>query len=97
LAQALVESVLRNDVGASVALDGDAFVALFSESAGRVLVTVPPGDVERLTALAARHGVPVTELGRTGGEALVVGGQFDVALPQLRDTWTRTLPDALGV
>ena len=96
LAQALVESVLRNDVGASVALDGDPFVALFSESAGRVLVTVPAADVERLTSLAARHGVPVAELGRTGGEALVVEGQFDVALPQLRDTWARTLPDALG-
>ena len=64
LAQALVESVLRRGVGARVSLEGDPFVALFSESAGRVLVTVPSGDVERLTALAARHGVPVTELGQ---------------------------------
>jgi phosphoribosylformylglycinamidine (FGAM) synthase-like enzyme len=77
-------------------LSGDPFVALFSESAGRVLVTVPTGDAERLTALAERHGVPATELGRTGGEALVVEGQFEVALHLLRDTWSRTLPDALG-
>jgi phosphoribosylformylglycinamidine synthase subunit PurL len=96
LAQALVESVLRHDVGVTVALDGDPFVALFSESAGRVVVTVPAGDVERLTELAGRHGVPVTELGSTGGDALVVEGQLDVDLPLLRDTWTRTLPDALG-
>jgi len=96
LAQALVESVLRTSIGATVALEGDPFVALFSESAGRVLVTVPATDVERLTALAGRHGVPVTELGRTGGEELVVEGQFDVSLPVLRDTWSRTLPDALG-
>jgi phosphoribosylformylglycinamidine synthase len=96
LAQALVESVLRHDVGASVALDGDRFVALFSESAGRVLVTVPAEDVERLVDLAARHGMPATELGRTGGQALVVEGSFEVPLPELRDTWSRTLPDALG-
>jgi hypothetical protein len=30
------------------------------------------------------------------GEALVIEGVFDVALPLLRDAWTRTLPDALG-
>jgi phosphoribosylformylglycinamidine synthase len=96
LAQCLVESVLRQDVGATVSVDGDPFVALFSESAGRVLVTVPAADVERMTALAARHGVPVTDIGETGGAALVVDGQLEVDLPILRDTWTRTLPDALG-
>ncbi|WP_230486942.1 phosphoribosylformylglycinamidine synthase subunit PurL [Nocardioides anomalus] len=96
LAQALVESTLRHGVGVSVSLDGDPFVALFSESAGRVVVTVPEADLDRLTALAAQHGVPTTELGTTGGGALVVDGQFDVDLELLRDTWTRTLPDALG-
>jgi phosphoribosylformylglycinamidine synthase II len=95
LAQALVESVLRNEVGATVSLEGDPFVALFSESAGRVLVTVAAEDVERMTALAERHGVPVSELGEAGGDALTVEGQFDVDLAILRDTWTRTLPDAL--
>ncbi|HEX5087494.1 MAG TPA: phosphoribosylformylglycinamidine synthase subunit PurL [Nocardioides sp.] len=96
LAQALVESVLRRGIGADVALEGDPFVALFSESAGRVLVTVPSGDVERLTALAGRHGVPVAAIGTTGGAALVVDGHFDLPLPELRDTWTHTLPNALG-
>ena len=96
LAQTLVESVLRNGIGAPVSLEGDPFVALFSESAGRVVVTVPAADVERLTALAGRHGVPVTELGDTGGDRLSFAGLFDVELPLLRDTWTRTLPDALG-
>ena len=58
LAQALVEACLRNGVGARVELAGDPFVALFSESAGRVLVTVAPDDEERLCELAADHGVP---------------------------------------
>ena len=60
-------------VGVRVALEGDPFVALFSESAGRVVVTrPPPSDAERLVELAAEHGVPVTALGVTGGDALVV-------------------------
>jgi phosphoribosylformylglycinamidine synthase len=96
LAQALVESVLRHGVGATVTLVGDPFVALFAESAGRVLVTVPDDAADRFAALAERHGVPVATIGTTGGDALVFEGVFDVALPVLRDTWTRTLPDALG-
>jgi phosphoribosylformylglycinamidine synthase len=96
LAQALVESVLRRGVGARVTLGTDPFVALFSESAGRVLVTVPAGDVARLAELAGRHGVPLTELGETGGSALSVADQFDIDLRLLRDDWSRTLPDALG-
>jgi phosphoribosylformylglycinamidine synthase len=96
LSQALVESCLRNGVGASVELSGDAFVDLFSESAGRVVVTVAAADVARLTELALEHGVPVTRLGTTGGESLVVEGQLQVGLDELRDAWTATLPAALG-
>ena len=96
LAQTLVECVLRSDVGARVEVGSDAFVALFSESAARAVVTVGPDDVERLTDLAARHGVPLARLGTTGGDALVVDDRFEVALPELRQTWTVTLPAVLG-
>ena len=53
---------------------GDPFVALFSESAGRVLVTVAPDGEGRLFELAADHGVPVTSLGQTRGDVLSVTG-----------------------
>jgi phosphoribosylformylglycinamidine synthase len=96
LAHALVESALRNGVGASVALEGDPFVGLFSESAGRVMATVAADDVARLTELAAAYGVPVTQLGATGGPALVVAGQFEIPLEELREAWTATLPAAFA-
>ncbi|MGY2876589.1 phosphoribosylformylglycinamidine synthase subunit PurL [Marmoricola sp. URHA0025 HA25] len=96
LAQALVESALRNGVGATVSLTGDAFVDLFSESAGRVVVTVAADDTVRLTELALEHGVPLSRLGQTGGDSLDVDGQFEIPLDELRDTWTATLPAALG-
>jgi len=96
LSQALVESALRNGIGVSVALEGDPFVGLFSESAGRVMVTVAADDVARLSELAAAYGVPVTQLGATGGAALAVAGQLEIPLDELREAWTATLPAALA-
>ena len=96
LAQALVEASLRHDIGVSVSVPGDPFIALFSESAGRVLVTVPDGDAERFVRLAEEAGVAITALGVTGGESVAVDAQFDVPLTELRRAWTETLPAALG-
>jgi len=100
LAQTLVEAGLRNMIGATVALEGDAFLALFAESTGRVVVTAAPADVEALRALAAEHGVQVGDLGETGGDALVVadasGALFDLPLLELRSAWMATLPAAMA-
>jgi phosphoribosylformylglycinamidine synthase len=71
-------------------------VALFSESAARAVVTVAPEDEERLFELAAEHGVPITSLGETRGDALAFEGVFEVPLEELRGAWTRTLPAALA-
>jgi phosphoribosylformylglycinamidine synthase subunit PurL len=100
LAQALAEASFRNGIGVSVSVadvaGGDAFVALFSESAARAIVTVTTDNADRLVALAERHGVPLTPLGRTGGDVVSVEGQFDVPVGVLRDAWRATLPAALG-
>ncbi|MCO5323314.1 MAG: phosphoribosylformylglycinamidine synthase subunit PurL [Nocardioidaceae bacterium] len=96
LAQALAESCLRNDIGVEVALSGDAFEQLFSESASRCLVSVTPEAESKLLELAAAHGVPVAKLGRTHGGALAVASYFEVPLAELRSAWAGTLPQALG-
>jgi phosphoribosylformylglycinamidine synthase len=96
LAQALVEASLRAEIGVTVTVPGDPFLDLFAESAARAIVTVDEGDADRLRALAARHGVPLTPLGRTGGPDLTVEGQFSVSLTELRAAWSATLPSALG-
>ncbi len=96
LAQTLVEGGMRHGVGVTVTVPGDAFVGLFAESAARAVVTVAPGDADALTALAARHGVPLTPLGETGGDALVVQGQFSLPLAEARAAWSATLPAALA-
>ncbi len=93
---------MRHMCGVSVDLMSvveDPFVALFSESTARCLVTVPHDDVDTLIELAADHGVPVTELGTTGGDVLKVSSDelvLDVNLLELRSTWMKTLPLALA-
>jgi phosphoribosylformylglycinamidine (FGAM) synthase-like enzyme len=72
LAQALIESALRFGVGARVWLgevlerDGvDLAAALFSESTGRVIVSVPREDDVRFAGLCEGRGYPVLRIGVT--------------------------------
>ncbi len=96
LAQALVESCLIGGAGAMIdALPGrDLFVALFSESPARVLVTV--ADSEPLLARAAVAGVPAAPIGWTGGNALAVDMVPPILLDELRKAWEGTLPALFG-
>ena len=100
LAQALAESCLRRNVGAKVALPDDGstpFVFLFSESASRVLVSIPLGHEKAFAALAADYGVPCTAIGVTSHEhVLEVRGEFVVPLDELRAAWSATLPRLFG-
>jgi phosphoribosylformylglycinamidine synthase II len=94
LAQTLAESALRHGVGARLRLGDDPFTALFSESAGRVVVTTSdPGGVKTTAQWA---GVSVTELGTTGGDILAVDGVLDLPLQELRTAWSATLPALFG-
>jgi phosphoribosylformylglycinamidine synthase len=96
LAIALAEACLHGDRGCAVALPGDAFTALFSESAGRALVSVVPGREQEFAALAAENGVPATVLGVATGDTLTVEGAFEIPLTELRQVWTGTLPAIFG-
>ena len=99
LMQALAEPAMSSGIGVSVTLAGDPFVALFSESVARAVVTVKAADVERLTSLAERHGVAATQLGVTGGAAYSIsydGGSVEIPLEELTGVWRSTLRDALA-
>lgn len=95
LAMALVESSLRSGVGVRVELD-DPFVDLFSESSARAIVTVTESHHEEFVDLAASCGVEISSIGRTGGTAIDVAGQFSLPIDEVRAAWTATLPGVLG-
>ncbi|MCW2545107.1 MAG: putative phosphoribosyl formylglycinamidine synthase [Frankiales bacterium] len=98
LGQVLVESSLSKGIGAQIALPAglSPFVQLFSESAGRALVSVAPGREQELLDLAAAHDVPVTRLGTTGGDQLVVEHVLTASLVELREAFEGTLPRLFG-
>ncbi|WP_238702544.1 phosphoribosylformylglycinamidine synthase subunit PurL [Microbacterium caowuchunii] len=109
LGQALAEGVMRFGVGARVWLselserDGvDAASALFSESTGRVIVTVPREEDVKFRGLCDGRDYPVLRIGVTDSAAdgddpaLEVQGLFTVPLAELRERSRATLPAVFG-
>ncbi len=96
LAQTLVESCLRGNVGALIRLPADPFVGLFSESGGRAVVAVSDAGCREFTELCDRTGLPWAAIGSLGGDALNVVGLFDLPLTELRSAYERTLPGLFG-
>lgn len=100
LAQAVAELAMTSGDGVGVDIDvtvvhEDPFVALFSESASRVVVATTDGAA--LEARARELGIPCVKLGQTNSDKQVrVAGQFDVPVAELREAWAGTLPEIFG-
>ncbi|PPH25456.1 phosphoribosylformylglycinamidine synthase subunit PurL [Rathayibacter toxicus] len=105
LVVALAESALRCGVGARIWLDElmerdgvDATAALFSESTGRVLVSVPREDDVKFRGLCDGRGYPVLRIGVTDAAmaAVEVQGLFTLPLEELRAVNSDVLPRHFG-
>jgi len=96
LAVALAESCLRGGAGCRVGLPGDPFTWLFSESAGRAVVAVPPGAEAAFGRLARAHDVPATVIGTVTGDSLTVIGCFSIPLAELAAVHAQALPALFG-
>lgn len=78
------------------AVHEDAFTAAFSESASRALVATTADRTEEVLARAAELGIPATIVGETTNTgALTLGGE-SVAISQLAEAWSATLPELFG-
>ncbi len=107
LAQALAEAVTRFGVGARVYLDEvlerdgvDLATALFSESTGRVLVSVDRVDDVKFVGLCEARNYPVLRIGVTDQKgadaALDVQGVFTVPVAEIARRSSETLPKYFG-
>lgn len=100
LAQAVVEAALAGETGCRILLPegADPFVALFSESSGRVLVAVPRTEETRFTGMCTARSLPWTRIGVVdeGSDEIEVQGQFSVKMTELRETFESTLPRLFG-
>jgi phosphoribosylformylglycinamidine synthase len=100
LAQTLVEMALRGDRGARIVLPEalEPFVAMFSESAGRVVVVVPRSAEARFSDLCASRQVSLERIGVVDRAASTLDfqGLFPVSLDELRTASESTLPALFG-
>jgi phosphoribosylformylglycinamidine synthase II len=98
LAICLAEAALLQGIGADVTLPANVneFVALFSESAARAVSTCSDADVDQVLELAVQHAVPVTRLGRTGGDELAIDGIDAIPVAEMRAVHEATLPRLFG-
>ncbi|MEY9876892.1 phosphoribosylformylglycinamidine synthase II [Streptacidiphilus sp. MAP12-33] len=98
LIQAAVESALKGGQGLRLIVpDGlDPFVFLFSESAGRAIVSVPRSEELRFTEMCGVRGLPATRIGVVDGDVVELQGQFTLPLAELREANTGVIEALLA-
>jgi len=96
LAVALAEMAMQHRIGATITFEPSCplFAYLFGEDQGRYLITVPPAALETVKTLAEHASVPLSVLGKTGGDVLTLGNEH-ISLSALISAHENTLPDYL--
>jgi phosphoribosylformylglycinamidine synthase II len=99
MAVALAESAIAGDCGFALNLPGDLpdHLALFSESASRVVVSVGPARCDALEGLASAHEVPFARMGETGGPRMVFDDLFEVTVDECRRVHEATIPNLMSL
>jgi phosphoribosylformylglycinamidine synthase len=90
---ALAEMAMASGIGAELDRAPHAAHAFwFGEDQARYLVTVKPGAADKIMARARTAGVPVRQLGLTGGDALTLQGERPIVVAKLRERFEGWLP-----
>lgn len=95
LAQALVEMCVASNAGAAITLPPlDAFTALFSESASRILVAVPVSQLAAFSDLCEELDQPASALGSVTPQRkiLEISGVGEIPLEELTAAHHGTVP-----
>ena len=95
---AVAEMALKGDIGADIgqASLADAIPFFFGEDQARYLIAAPFAEAEEIVQEARDAFIPVTELGKTGGDALIVNDKQRVALSKLRKAHEDWFPRFMG-
>jgi len=99
LAIAAFEMAQKNNVGVDLELDAvheDALTALFSESASRALIATASDHLDGVLARAAELGIPAVVVGTTNDSGNFTFAGQEVAISELREAWSSTLPKLFG-
>ncbi|HEY2835935.1 MAG TPA: phosphoribosylformylglycinamidine synthase subunit PurL, partial [Rhizomicrobium sp.] len=85
---AVAEMALKSGIGADIGQASlpDAIPFFFGEDQARYVIAAPFAEAEKIVEEARAAYIPVAELGKTGGDAIVVNDKDRVTLAKLRDT-----------
>jgi phosphoribosylformylglycinamidine synthase len=85
LAVAIAEMAMASGIGASVGQAGlpEAIPFWFGEDQARYLIAAPFAEAEKIMAQAAKAGIVAAELGKTGGDALMIDDKDSAPISQL--------------
>jgi len=105
---AIAESCIQGRRGARVRLPGkgwgggaspisgmDATLAAFGEGPSLIVLSAKPENVQKIRAIAESEGAPISEMSEIGTDRLIVEGQLEVPIEELRNAWENSLIDAL--
>ena len=99
LAIAAFEMAQKNGVGVDLDLSAvhqDALTAMFSESASRVLISTASDHLDGVLSRASELGIPAVVVGTTNDSGTFTFAGEEVAISELRDAWSATLPNLFG-
>jgi phosphoribosylformylglycinamidine synthase len=97
IAVALAESCIAGGVGADIHLPDavELVAALFSESQGRIVVSLAEEKTDELIDVLLEHGVPYAVIGTVGGDALAIEGVEPATVAELDTAWGPSLERAV--
>ena len=92
---AVAEMVMAGGIGADFVapkIASGAEAAAFGEDQGRYVITASQKEADRINAEARAAGVPVTSIGRTGGNKLMIVGAQSLSVAALREAHESWFP-----
>jgi phosphoribosylformylglycinamidine synthase len=92
LAVALAEMAMASGIGATLSATAPAHAFWFGEDQARYVVTVAAGRAADVAERARQGGVPVRQLGTTGGDALTLGAERPILVKTLQLRFEGWLP-----
>jgi phosphoribosylformylglycinamidine (FGAM) synthase-like enzyme len=101
LAESCFSSLNRSSIGAEVDLNGTLSTParLFSETPSRIILSFNESARGKIEEIAARHNCPLTLLGRTGGESLIIKADGEevvhLTINEIETAWRSSLGDKL--
>jgi len=91
---AVAEMALKGSIGADIGQASlpDAIPFFFGEDQARYVIAAPFAEAEKIVEEARAAYIPVAELGKTGGDAIIINDKDKVSLAKLRDAHESWFP-----